>query len=129
MPNMSNITVKNNAATDVVFTAAAPSSGDRNPAVWRNNTPAVMGHRPKFQFSTRNNAAGTGRIFEATFDGPIVETVNGTTVVVARTPLRASGTLPTNVAAAKVLDNYVLFSNLLVSALVRQAIEEGYAPT
>lgn len=129
MPNMANITVKNVANADVIYSAATPSSGDRNPAVWRQNTPSVMGHRPKFQLSTRNNAAGNGRIFEATFDGPIVETVSGVDTVIARVPLRASGTLPTNVVNAKVYDYYVQFGNLLVAALIRAAIEEGYAPT
>lgn len=129
MPNMANITVKNKANADVVYSAATPSSGDKNPAVWRQNTPASIAFRPIFQFSTRNNANLSGRVFEASFNGPVVQSAGGVDTVVARVPLRASGTLPTNVPVDNVSDYYVQFSNLLVAALIRSAVEEGYAPT
>lgn len=128
MPNMANITVKNAANADVVYTAASPSAGDRSPAVWRQNTPGVMAFRPQFSFSMRNNAANTARAFDASYFMPIVETVGGVDVVTARVPLRASGTLPSNVLVSKVEDAYTQFGNLLVSALIRASIGDGYAP-
>lgn len=32
MPSMANITVKNNAAADVIYVAQVPSAGDKTPA-------------------------------------------------------------------------------------------------
>lgn len=129
MPNMANITVKDSANADVVYTAATPSAGDRSPAVWRQNTPGVMNQRKQFSISTRDNAAGTARNFDVSFYAPVVATIGGVDTVVARIPLRASGTLPTNVDVDLVEDAFVQFGNLLVSNLIRSSIKEGFAPT
>lgn len=130
MPSMANITVKNAAAADVVYNAATPSAGDKSPAVWRQNAAhANIGFRPTFKLLTRDNARANGRVFEASFIFPIVESVGGIDTLVAKVPFSVSGTLPTNVAAADVSDGFVQLGNLIVSTLIRSAAEEGYAPT
>lgn len=131
MPNMANITVKNKANADVIFNAATPSAGDRSPAVWRQNAAStIAGFRPKFSFVMRDNARKNGRLFNADMEFPVTITdANGELVLRAKVPLRASGTLPTNVSADAVHDAFVQFGNLLVSALIRASAEEGYSPT
>lgn len=130
MPAMANITVLNAAAGNVVYVAATPSAGDRSPAVWRANAlSAIISHRPRFSLVTRDNARQDGRVFESSFSFPIIETIDGVATVVATVPLRMSGTLPTNVDSTKVKDAFIQNGNLLVSTLVRDSAEEGYAPT
>lgn len=132
MPAMANITVKNAANADVIFTAATPSAGDRSPAVWRaNGSSAIIGHRPMFQMVTRENGRQNGRVVEVTYRHPIVDstTTPGSPKVIATVPFTISGTLPTNVDVALVKDAFIQLGNLLVSTLIRSSIEEGYAPT
>lgn len=130
MPSMANISVQNKAAATVVYVAATPSAGDRSPAVWRlSAASAVIGNRPKFQLLTRDNSRGNGRVFQASFSFPILQTIAGVETVVAKVPLSVEGTLPTNVDNALVEDAFVQFGNLLVSALIRASASEGYAPT
>lgn len=131
MPNMANITVKNKANADVVYNAATPSAGDRSPAVWRQNAAStIAGFRPKFTFVMRDNARKNGRLFNADLEFPVTITdANGELVLRAKVPIRASGTLPTNVSSEVVQDAFVQFGNLLVATLIRASADEGYAPT
>lgn len=131
MPAMGNITVKNAANADVVYTAAVPSAGDRSPAKWTANaSQSILGFRPQVTVQTRDGGSGKpGRIMEGTFKFPVIETVNGVPTQMAIVPGSFSVTLPTNVDGAVVSDAYVQFGNLLVSALFRSVASEGYAPT
>jgi hypothetical protein len=130
MPQMANITIKNSADADVVFSAATPSSGDKSPAQWTSNSAsATIGNRPKFGVQTRDNSRGNGRVLEINFNFPILQTIAGVETVVARVPLTASGTLPTNVDASKVSEAFLQFGNLISSDLIREAMADGYAPT
>lgn len=131
MPSMANITVKNAAAADVVYTAAVPSAGDRSPAKWTANAAqSVIGFRPMVTVQTRDGGSGKpGRIMEGTFKYPVVETVNGVPTQTAIVPGSFSITLPTNVDSVVVADAYVQFGNLLASTLFRAVANDGYAPT
>lgn len=131
MPQMANITIKDSANADVTFSAATPSAGDRSPAKWMDNAASgIIGLRPQFSVLTRDNSRGNGRVFEASGNFPIIGLdTNGNDVVLARVPLSCSGTLPTNVSASDVSDAYVQFAHLLASALIKQVMADGYAPT
>lgn len=132
MPSMANIAVLNNAGGNVTYTAAAPSAGDKSPAVWRQNAASeVVGLRPSFAVMTRDNAKRNGRILEGQYRFPIftTDTTTGQKVLLATVPLSVTGTLPTNVDAVQVKDAFVQFGNLLVSALMRSVVEDMYAPT
>jgi hypothetical protein len=131
MPSMANITVKNSANVDVVYVAATPSAGDTIAAVWRlNAASAVIGHRPEFTVSTRNNSRKNGRIFRATLKFPITGLdANGNPIVLATTPFEINGTLPTNVDSAGVYEAFHQLGGLLASTLVRSVASDGYAPT
>lgn len=130
MPSMASITVKNTANADVVYVAKVPSAGDRSPARWTYDAAsAIIGHRPTLELTTRSNGSGNGRICDWNFVYPITGLVGGVTTVLARVPFKGSFTMPTNVDAALAGDAYVQLANLLASALMRSAVQEGYAPT
>lgn len=131
MPSIANITVKNAANADVVYTAAVPSAGDSMPAKWTANAgQAIIGFRPNVTLRTRNGGSGKpGRVMEGTFKYPVVETVNGVPTQTAIVPGNFSITLPTNVDSTVVADAYVQFGNLLASSLFRAVSVDGYAPT
>lgn len=131
MPNMANITVKNAAGADVVYSGVVPSAGDRSPARWTAIAASgIAGHRPTLSVLTRDNAKKDGRVFEGSFRFPVVASgTDGLPKVMATVPFQVHGTLPTNVDAASVNDAFVQFSALLASSLIRQAANDGYAPT
>lgn len=130
MPTMANITVLNAAAANVVYTAATASAGDKSPAVWRATAlSSIIGNRPRFQLVTRDNAKQNGRVFEASYSFPVLQSISGVETIVAKVPIQVSGTLPTNVDASAVNDAFVQLGNLLVSTLIRSSAAEGYAPT
>lgn len=133
MPTMANITVKKaDGTTDIVWTAATPSSGDSVPAVWRSNTvAAIIGHRPKMTLLVRDNAAKTGRVVQGVVQFPhtFTDSGSGKISLIATTPVRFEATLPGNVPLADLKEAIYQAGNLFVSALVRSAMEEQYAPT
>jgi hypothetical protein len=128
---MASITVKKlDGTTDIVYAAATASAGDRSPAVWRPTTNyATLSHRPKFSLVIRDNQKSNGRIFQFNYNMPVLEDVNGVTVVTANIPIAMSGTLPTNVPIEHSSEAFAQCVNLLDSALIADAIEEAYAPT
>jgi hypothetical protein len=129
---MANITVKNAANADVLWTAVTPSAGDRSPAVWRSNTASdMLAYRPQFSLVLKENGRKNGRIFSAEFKWPISGTNSetGSPYLYATIPFTVSGTLPTNVDVDVLNDVFVQFGNLMVSTLIRSSAQDGYAPT
>lgn len=132
MPNMANITVVDAAGANVVWTAATPSAGDRSPAVWRSNSRSdKVAYRPSFSFSMKDNGKKTGRIMNVEFRFPIPgeHSDTGSPFLFATLPITLSGTLPSNIPVSICKDAFTQFGNLLVSSLIRSAVEEAYAPT
>lgn len=130
MPSMANITVLNAAGASVVYVAKVPSAGDRSPAKWTLDAASgIIGNRPSLEMTTRTNGSNNGRICDYTFWYPVLETISGIETQTARVPFKGSFTMPTNVSAVLAYDGYVQLGNLLVSALIRSASQEGYAPT
>lgn len=133
MPSMANITIKKaDGTTDIVWTAASPSAGDSVPAVWRSNSVStIMGHRPRFHLALRDNATNDGRVFKGAMFYPHTMVEGGTNKVVLLgiTPIRFEGTLPAGVPVADLKEAIHQAGNLAVSALVRAALEEQYAPS
>lgn len=129
MPQMANITIKaSNGSTDVVYTAATPSAGDKSPAVWKVTAANVVPmYRPSFSLVMRDNGPKTGRHVEGVLKYPIVVTENGVAVLKATVPLSFSGTLPTNVDASLVKEATHQFGNLIASALIRSCFDEMYS--
>jgi hypothetical protein len=132
MPAMANITVNDAAAVARTYTAAVPSAGESSPAIWRRNDVSVqMGLRPILQVLTKDNSRKNGRLFRCQFVYPVkgVDSTTSQDILLAKIPFEINGTLPTNIDASVVNDAFVQLGNLLVSTLIRSAIQEGYAPS
>lgn len=131
MPQMANITVKKaDGTTNIVYDAIVPSSGDKTPAVWcAKAVSAIPKHRPVFSILFKDNGPRTARHVSGVFKFPAFVLNGGLETQVATVPLSFEGTLPTTIDAAVVKEAVYQFGNLLVAALVRAQLEEGYAAT
>jgi len=133
MSVMANITVKKaDGTTDIVYTAAAASAGDSIPAVWRSNSVStIIAHRPKLTLSLRDNATKTGRAFQLALLYPHVFTNvgSGEITLLGNSLFRCEGLLFSGIDAAAKKEMIYQGGNLLVSSLIRAALEEEYAPS
>lgn len=127
MPNMANITVKNAANVDVLFTALTPSSGDTTLAQWRAlgsaTTPTLA---PALSTKTQANGPKTGRAVSVNAIFPYVSSVGGIDTVVARQPFSLTTTVPLNIPVTAATDNAKVFANLISAALLQAILAEGY---
>lgn len=127
MPQMANITVKNAANVDVLFTALTPSSGDTTLAQWRalglNATPNVA---PALSTRTQYNGPKTGRAVSVNAVFPFTQTIGGVETVVARQPFSLSTTVPLNIPVSEATDHAKTFANLISAALLQAILAEGY---
>jgi len=130
---MANITVKKaDGTTDVVYTAATPSAGDRSPAIWTANAfSGVQGWRPRFEFLTQNNGAGTIRQarFKFSFPSLYTDANTGLQKLLKTVGFDGIAYLPKEMTTTEWKEAWAQLGNLLASSLVRSGIEEGYAPT
>lgn len=127
MPQMANITVKNAANVDVLFTALTPSSGDSTLAQWRAlGTAAVPTHAPAISTKTQPNGPKTGRSVSLNGIFPFVQTVNGEPTVVARQPFSLTTTVPLNIPVSQATDHAKIFANLIAATLIQNILSEGY---
>lgn len=132
MPQMANITVKkNDGTTDVVYSQVVPSAGDKSPAIWKNNTVGTAAsHRPELKLMSRDNGVGTARRVEGTFVYPTLVTGSDGKVSVAdRLPITVSAVVPKGMPDADVNEAVSQCVNLFASALLKDSIKSGYAPT
>lgn len=132
MPNMANIVIKKaDNATDVTYTAAAPSAGDKSPAVWKNaNVGTILAARPTFTLVLADNGTKKARRARTTFYWPKTRTdTAGNVTVVGGASSEASHLIPQDMTATEIAEFVAQFSSLLNSALVRAALNEGYAPS
>lgn len=136
MPNMANITVKKaDGTTDITFDVVSAAGSDGQPAEWRQDTGAnaalPVGLRAKIKLSSKWNGPKTARqiAYEATF--PYAVLSNDTGLYSARDRVVATGviTMPQGIPAANLNEAAYQIPNLLASALFKQSIAAGYAPT
>lgn len=131
MPTMANITVKkNDGTTDVTYTAAQASGGDKSPAVWRNNTVgSAIGHRPMFSALARSNGQGTARRIETSFVWPYTVTgSDGKVVISDKAIISLSAVMPTGMPVSDINEAASQALHLLASPLIKSSLREGYAP-
>lgn len=127
MPQMANITVKNAANADVLFTALTPSSGDTTLAQWRAlGALTVPTLAPALSTKTQPNGARTGRQVSVNGVFPYVQTVSGVETLVARQPFSLSTTVPLNIPVGVATDNAKVFANLIASSILQAILSEGY---
>lgn len=131
MPDIANITVKkNDGTTDVVYTKLVPSAGDTSPAKWRSDSVSTIpAHRPTLQMLTQNNAKKNARVERISYAYPVFITESGVEKKIGVIPMELNATIGTNFDQSVVNEAVSQFTNLAVSALIRQSMKDGYAPT
>lgn len=132
MPQMANITVKkNDGTTDVLYTAVVPSAGDKTPAIWRNLTVGTAAsHRPDLRIQSRDNGTNSARRVEGVFTYPTLVTGSDGKVNVAdKLVLNISAVVPKGMPDVDVNEAVSQSANLIASALLKDTMKSGYAPT
>lgn len=131
MPSMANITIKKaDGTTDVVYTAATPSAGDKSPAVWKNQTVGtVLASRPTFTLLGMDNGTKKARRMRTSFSWPKTRVDALSNVVVAGgASSESSHLIPQDMTPVEIGEYVAQYANLLASALIKQALNDGYAP-
>lgn len=135
MPAMASITVKkNDGTTDIVYDALSASGGDGSPAVWRQDTGAAaalpVGLRQTLKVWSTWNGPKTARQMKFNFVYPYAVQDSTTTLYSAKDRMVFDGiiTMPQAIPAAT-LNEIAQLHNLLAAALIKQAVQAGYAPT
>lgn len=132
MPNMANIVIKKaDGTTDVTYTSAAPSAGDKSPAVWKNQTVGtVLAARPSFTLVAMDNGTRKARRVRSTFIWPKtrVDTAGNVTVVGGASS-ESSHLIPQDMTPTEIGEYVAQYANLLASALIKQSLVDGYAPS
>lgn len=131
MPNMANIVIKkSDGTTDVTYTAATPSAGDKSPAIWKNQSVGtVLAARPSFSLVSMDNGTKKARRLRSTFNWPKtrVDTAGNVTVVGGASG-ESSHLIPQDMTPTEIGEYVAQYANLLASQLVKAALSEGYAP-
>lgn len=132
MPSAANITVKkNDGVTDIIYTSVVPSSGDKNPAIWRSESVGTaLSHRPTFSLSSRNNGTGTARRLEGSVVYPTTVTGSDGKITVAdKAIINIGGLIPNGMPTADVNEAVSQAMNLFVATLTKDSFKAGYAPS
>lgn len=132
MPAIANIVVKkNDGTTDVTYTAIVPSSGDKNAAVWRNQSVGTAAaHRPEYRISSEFNGPRTARRVKETYVYPVTAVgTDGKTNVVDKAIKEVTWTLPVTMPDADINEFVSQGANLDASTLIKDSVKTGYAPT
>lgn len=132
MPQMANIVIKKaDGTTDVTYTAAAPSAGDKSAAVWKNKTVSdVLAARPSFTLVAMDNGTKKARRLRSTFLWPKTRYDSaGNLTVVGGASSESSHLVPQDMTAVEIAEYVHQYGNLLASALVKECLVEGYSAT
>jgi hypothetical protein len=132
MSAMANITVKkDDTTTNVTYTAVVASSGEKSPAVWRDNGfGGTAGQRPELRISSQSNAEKTGRKVVGSFTYPALYTETNTslTKVLTRANFQFTAFIPGDLPDAAAAEFGAQIGNLLADALIEDTLTTGYAP-
>lgn len=132
MPTMAGIIVKMaDNVTDVTYTAASPSAGDKSPAVWKNTTVGtVLAARPTFTLVMMDNGTKKARRARTTFIWPKTRLDSaGNVTVVGGASAESSHLIPQDMTPTEISEYVAQYSSLLNSALVRSCLNDGYSPS
>lgn len=131
MPQMANVTIKKaDGTTDIVYTAMVPSAGDSSPAQWSSKTASTTrAYRPVLRVSAASNGPKTARRVSVIGKYPVVRQVGGVDTLVGTIPLEFSAVIPMIVTDAEASEATRQFENFVSSTLIRECIEQGFAPT
>lgn len=131
MATAANIVVKKaDGTTDVTYTLQSASAGEGSPAVWRSlSIGSAAGHRPQLVMKTMNNGNGTARRGQLDYAFNSLVTDAGVTRIGDKFTANLTCTMPLNMPATDLVEGIHQFCNLVAAALIKQALNEGFAPT
>lgn len=132
MPNQANVTIKkNDGTTDVTYTAVIPSSGDKSPAIWKNQTlGTASAHRPEMKLQSRDNGTGSARRLDGSYMYPSLTVgTDGKTYVGDKLIGSISFLVPKGMPDAEINEGVSQFVNLCASVAFKDAFKQGYAHT
>lgn len=130
MANMANITVKkNDAVTDVTYTALTPSAGDRTPARWCNLASSTKANlRATVEMSSRYNGNRSARHVTLLVKYPEVVQVGGVDTVAGIGHVTIDAILPLQVSDTAIAEVVAQAANFFKASLTQEAFKLGYAP-
>lgn len=132
MPTMANIVIKKaDGTTDVTYTSAAPSAGDKSPAVWKNATVGtILAARPTFTLVMADNGTKKARRARSTFYWPKMRVdAAGNVTVVGGASSESSHLIPQDMTLVEISEYVTQYANLLASELIKRSMTDGYAPS
>lgn len=131
MPTIANLTVKkHDGVTDIVYTAIKGAGADGTNALWRClaiGTSIIA--RPWASLMSKWNARKDVRQSVYEYEYPYVVTEGGIEVRKATVSLRVFAAVPIMIPDSIVNEAIAQGTNILASALLKQSIREGEAPT
>lgn len=131
MPSMANLTVKKaDGTTDIVWTGLSPSAGDKVPAVWRSQTiGANVQQRPEFRLWSFGTPNGNQRTVKSSLVYPVLQVAGGVTTVIGFCTQVMETKIAIVASDADAGECVYQGFNILSTALIKQAVKEGFAPT
>lgn len=131
MPTIADITAKNAAASNVIFKALVPASGD-TPALWRAqsvvSTPAAQ---PFVTALSKRNASRDATKLSGVISVPyyVTDVNTGQSRVIANLPFNFTLTRPDNVSDAFAADAAAYVQSVISSALFTEMLKTGFSAT
>ena len=134
MPQATNLVIKKaDGVTDQTLVLVKAAAGDSAPAMWRLEQgftlPAAM---PTVTIRSRSNGPGTARRTEVELVYPyvLVSTADQSVRVASQVVIKGNSVLvPLNVPQGVVNEAIALYQGFMASAMVRDTLRSGYAPT
>lgn len=136
MPTMASLVVKKaDETTNITYDALTGAASDGGNAVWRQDTGAAaglpVGHRAVLEMKTVNNGPKTARRAILTYSRPYStqNTVTSKYEFKDQVVAKLEMVLPQAIPASELSESVRQFLNCAAATLVKQAAEQGYAPT
>lgn len=134
MPAATNLVVKKaDGVTDQTLVLVKAAAGDNAPAMWRLEAgftlPAAM---PTVTLRSRSNGPGTARRTEIELVYPhvLVSTADQSVRINSQIVIKGNSVLvPLNVPQGIVNEAVAVYQGFMASAMVRESLRSGYAPT
>lgn len=134
MPAATNLVIKKaDGVTDQTLVLVKKAAGDNAPAMWRLEAgftlPAAM---PTVTVRSRSNGPGTARRteIELTYPYVLTSTADQSVRVASQVVIKGNSVLvPLNVPQGIVNESVALYQGVMASAMIRDTLRSGYAPT
>lgn len=131
MPTMADLSLQNNAAATVTFTAITPSAGDSVAAQWRLENTDPPNCRATLTLVARPNKLKTVRTVDIRLDKPrrYTDVNTGLAVTDSKAFFTASLVVPQHIASSDIDDLVAYVKTAFSNATVIAALKAQVAPT